>query len=440
MLKSKSILIIKIVATKSNGYRENCRIFIKTRINSAAKGNILDVVTGAITKIKISKDGDKMLSIGLMSGTSLDGVDVALVDIDGFGLNTKVKLLDFLMLPFLPELKARIKQACDREASNVALICSLNVELGEAFLAGCQKILLKNNISASQLDFVASHGQTIWHQPYADDTHRSSTLQIGEGSCIAYALNVPVIENFRVMDMAAGGLGAPLVPYSEYLLYRRTTQLVLLQNIGGIGNVTVIPANARIGDVSAFDTGPGNMMIDEACSELFGEPFDDGGQLAAQGKIISELADELRAHPYLALQPPKTTGREMFGKFFVQDILARYEDSEPHDILFTLTDFTAFTIADSYRRFIFKGEKVAAQIILGGGGAYNRTLITMLQRYLPSCEVVTQEQLGLSSAAKEAIAFAILGNETLHQQASNVPSATGAKEAVVLGKIIPRPR
>lgn len=375
-----------------------------------------------------------------MSGTSLDGVDVALVEIKGAGLTTAVTLLDFLTLPYTASLRQRIETACDKEKSNVALICSLNFELGNVFLSGCQTILTKNKVANDQLDFVASHGQTIWHQPFTDENYFSSTLQIGEGSVIAYGLNIPVIENFRVMDMAAGGLGAPLVPYSEYLLYRKKDRLVLLQNIGGIGNVTVIPPDATLNDVTAFDTGPGNMMIDAACEKLFHLPYDNGGQLAALGKIIPSLAKELRAHPYLAQQPPKTTGREMFGAFFVDDLLSRYHAFNSHDILATLTDFTAFTISDSYHHFVFSGKEDAAQIILGGGGAYNLTLKQMLHDYLPKCDIVTQEELGFSSAAKEAIAFAILGNETLHQHSSNVSSATGAKEAVVLGKIIPQPR
>ncbi|MHC5373096.1 anhydro-N-acetylmuramic acid kinase AnmK [Enterococcus sp. LJL120] len=380
-----------------------------------------------------------MLAIGLMSGTSLDGVDAALVEIHGAGLTTKVQLLDFLTLPLTEVAKAQIKLACDPLASTTPLVSQLNFKLGEIFLEACQKLIEKNQLSNQAIDFVASHGQTIWHQPQKTVGNTPNTLQIGEASVIAYGLQTTVVSDFRVMDVAAGGEGAPLVPYSEYLLYHNTQQTRLLQNIGGIGNVTVIPKENDFSKISAFDTGPGNMMIDEAMGQLFQKAFDESGQTAASGEIIPALQKELRNHPYLNELPPKTTGREVFGKFFVEELLGRYVAEKPADIIRTLTDFTAFSIADSYQKFILPQTGPDVEVIIGGGGAYNQFLLACLQTYLPDISVKTQESLGFSSEAKEAIAFAVLGNETLQGNPSNVPSATNAIRPVILGKIIYSP-
>lgn len=380
-----------------------------------------------------------MIGIGLMSGTSLDGIDAALVDIDGIGTKTKVKLLEATTLPLTDEMKGLIKTACDPKKSNVQSISQLNVKLGYHFLEACQKVCRKANMPEERVDFVASHGQTIWHEP-ASDPYCSNTLQIGDPSIIAYGMKTTVVADFRMMDMAAGGEGAPLVPYSEYILYRSEKKARLLQNIGGIGNVTVLPQACQASDVFAFDTGPGNMVIDEFMMQLYGKPFDESGQTAARGKIISSMQKKLREHPYLAIEPPKSTGRELFGKQYAEIWLELWEKEDKEDLIATVTDFTAYAIADSYRRFVFPkiGTK-NVQVLLGGGGAHNETLRAMLANYLPEVEILTQDEFGQSSDAKEAIAFAIMANETLHGKPSNMPSATGARDAVVLGKIIPNP-
>jgi anhydro-N-acetylmuramic acid kinase len=237
------------------------------------------------------------------------------------------------------------------------------------------------------------------------------------------------------MDIAAGGQGAPLVPYTEYLLYRSNKNR-LLQNIGGIGNVTVIPASCNIDDIFAFDTGPGNMIIDEVVKVLKKAPYDKDGAFAKAGTINKELLKELLDIPYINMEPPKTTGRELFGKEFVDDLLKNWSFLEDVDIIATVTAFTAHSIAENYKRFIFPSYHID-EVIVGGGGSYNNTLIDMLRRLLPNCKVLIQEDLGYSSDAKEAIAFAVLANETLSGLSGNVIGATGAKERVILGNITP---
>lgn len=374
-----------------------------------------------------------MLAVGLMSGTSLDGVDAVLCEVEGYSLHTKIRQIAFHNEPIPKHIKEKIKKCCINEATT-ELICSLNFELGELFAKAAIHVCEQAKVKSNTLAFIASHGQTIFHIPKGYGEFVASTLQIGESAIIAQRCGCPVIANFRVKDMAAKGEGAPLVPYSEFLLYRQKDYGVALQNIGGIGNVTVLGKDTSIDDVIAFDTGPGNMMIDEAMQVLFGKPYDEGGKVAKQGNLIKEMQEELKRHPYIKQTPPKTTGRELFGEHVTKALLARYKDERKEDIIRTLTWFSAYTIAENYRMFVLPFYDIK-EIILGGGGAYNATLKTMLQEELPHQKVVIQEEKGYSSDAKEAIAFVILGNETLHQKFSNVPSATGAKEKVILGNI-----
>ncbi len=381
-----------------------------------------------------------MRGIGLMSGTSLDGIDAALIEINGSGLTTAVSLIDFVTVPIDSGLKEQIQLACDPIKSNVPLICQLNVQLGHAFLDACRKLCAQANVSLDTIDYVASHGQTIWHAP-SDDPLTNSTLQISEPSIIAYGLKTTVVADFRVMDMAAGGQGAPLVPFTEYVLFQSNTKHRLLQNIGGIGNVTVLPKGGTIHDLRAFDTGPGNMIIDQMMRDLFDQPFDSFGQTAAKGKIIPKLQQALRNHPFLTLSPPKSTGREEFGQQFTRGLLAQYAGEPAQDLIATVTDFTAFTIADSYQKFVFPTlGSTDIEVILSGGGAHNQTLCRMIGHYLPDgVPLLNQDAIGGSNDGKEAVAFAILGHETLQGRINNAPAATGAAQGVILGKIIPNP-
>lgn len=380
-----------------------------------------------------------MLAVGIMSGTSLDGIDAVLVDIEGSGLQTKVKVIDFITYDMDEQIRNKIKRACDEKESSVDLICSLNFELGSVFANAVQTLLKKANIESEKLDFIASHGQTIYHLPQNTNQYMASTLQIGEPAIIAYQLNTPVISNFRTMDMASGGQGAPLVPYSEWILYSDPNKNIALQNIGGIGNVTVLNKSLNINDIMAFDTGPGNMMINEAMRELFHQEYDDGGKVASQGKIITSLLNELMQHPYMAKHPPKSTGREEFGESYVQSLIRKYQQYDKYDIVATFTMFTATSMKYHYQNYILDHIDLDL-IIIGGGGAHNKTLLQFIKEIFAPIKVCTQDDLGYSSDAKEAIAFALLGNETMHQCPSNVPLATGAKRPVILGNITPSHR
>lgn len=377
-----------------------------------------------------------MYVAGVMSGTSLDGIDVALVHIDGSGVDSKVELIHFTTVPFCNDMKNDIQQALSIENSNVQLICSLNFKLGLRFANAVKEVCKEANFPLRQLDLIGSHGQTIYHQPQQDGGMIPSTLQIGEPAIIAYETNTTVISNFRTMDMAAGGQGAPLVPYSEIILYRHQTKNRLLQNIGGIGNVTVIPSQLSEKSVIAFDTGPGNVVMDEVCQRLFQLSYDQNGNIAKQGVVVEEVLTYCMNHPFLKMNPPKSTGREQFGEEFVSELLKWFEKHSKENILTTVTRFTASSIVYHYKEFILPYYEID-EVILGGGGSYNDTLVEMIRHGLKEekCALFLQEDIGYSSEAKEAIAFAILANETYHRNPSNVPSATGAKESVVLGNI-----
>jgi len=302
-----------------------------------------------------------------------------------------------------------------------------------------KKVRQEARFSLEQIDVIGSHGQTIYHQPYASGGTVMSTLQIGEPAVIAYETKTKVVANFRVMDMAAGGQGAPLVPHTERILYSHDERTRLLQNVGGIGNVTLIPPKKSPIPVVAFDTGPGNMMIDEACQQLFNVSFDENGRLAAEGKIISELLGDCMNHDYMKLSPPKSTGRELFGTQYTKRLLENYRKHKKEDLLATITMFTASSIVHHYETFIFPAYSID-EVIIGGGGSYNNTLMNMIKAQIGKrCSVYTQEEIGMSSEAKEAVAFAVLANETLSGYPSNVPSATGALSPVILGNITPVP-
>ncbi|WP_308807555.1 anhydro-N-acetylmuramic acid kinase AnmK [Bacillus sp. MCCB 382] len=382
----------------------------------------------------------KRLAVGLMSGTSVDGVDAALVSIEGAGTDTVVELVHYSTAPFPQQVKKKIFDVMSPTDSSTPLLSSLHFELGEVYADAVLKVCQEATISVEDLSFIGSHGQTVYHQPFNTEDSVACTLQIGEPSVIAYRTNTQVVSNFRSMDMAAGGEGAPLVPYTEFLLYRRKDEGRLLQNIGGIGNVTVLPEDCSLDDVFAFDTGPGNMVMDGLCEKLFGLSYDEDGTIAAKGTIHPEAARAWMEweKEFFKKAPPKSTGRELFGEVFVNRILQEYGDLSKEDLIATATYFTALSISDAYKTFIFP-EHPIKEVIIGGGGSYNGTLLHMMRELLPEVTIITQEEIGYSSDAKEAIAFALLANETLHGNSSNVPGATGAKKPVILGSITPCP-
>jgi len=377
--------------------------------------------------------------IGLMSGTSADGIDAVLTKISGYGREIRVEQLDFLFVPFESRVRERILQIGEGTVGGSAEICKMSNLLGMLYGEACLSLCKKAGMKPSEIDLAGNHGQTVWHMPLQEEYLGYSitgTLQIGEDARIAEALGCPVIGDFRVRDMAAGGLGAPLVPYTEYLLYRREDQTVALQNIGGIGNITVLPAGCGPEQVTAFDTGPGNMVMDALTAKLTGgkQSYDQGGRLAAAGRVNEVLLKYLLEDPYLKRKPPKTTGREYYGEKYVTELTAFAAEKgiSLSDCLATATRFTAETIRAGLKSFAPKQPDL---LIIGGGGSKNHTLMKHLRECLPECQVITNEDVGYDSDSKEAVAFAVLANEALGGMANNVPSVTGASHPVVMGKI-----
>ncbi|TLS50922.1 anhydro-N-acetylmuramic acid kinase [Paenibacillus antri] len=381
------------------------------------------------------------LVVGLMSGTSLDGIDAAVVRLSGSGLATKTELVHYESRPYDDKTRERLKDLCTVERSDVAAVCGMNFRLANLFADVAIDAVAGAGLTMDDIDLISSHGQTVWHIPAdtpGDAFLPRSTLQIGDLSVLAKRTGALVVGDFRPADMAVGGQGAPLAPYGDFLLFRSETVGRLLQNVGGIGNCAALPAAARPEDVFAFDTGPGNMVIDQAVFRLSSgaRTFDDGGAWAASGRPDESLVDELMRHPYFDLPPPKSTGREVFGKAYTEAFLeaARARGLSDADIVATATAFTARTIAHAYRRDVFPRCEIG-EVIITGGGAHNRTLLRMLAELLPEQRVTNSRALGFDDDAKEAIIFAMLGNDFLYGVANNLPSATGASRPTVMGKL-----
>ena len=381
--------------------------------------------------------------VGMMSGTSVDGVDAALVEISGTDSEPKVKLLAFENKPYPPQVREKIFSLFTPANATVDKVGYMNFLLGEIYAKSALSVIEKAGMKPEEIDVIGSHGQTIWHAPIPeslDGIPVAYTVQIGEGSVIAERTGILTVSDFRVADMAAGGQGAPLVPFSEYLLYRREKETILLQNIGGIGNMTVMPAGAKPLNVFAFDTGPGNMIIDAVISAVTGgeKTYDAGGETAAKGRVCNALLDILKEEPYYRQPLPKTTGREHFGVQYTEKILSWWKENPipVEDLLATVTDLTAYSIADAYERYVLPKYR-ASEIIVGGGGSYNATLLRfMKERFAPhGVAVRTQEDLGLSSDAKEAVAFALMADCCMRGKANTLPSVTGAEHPAVMGKI-----
>ncbi len=381
---------------------------------------------------------EKKLVIGLMSGTSADGLDAALVEITGHGPQTQVKQLAFVSLPYAEEERREILRLAEGKAGGSADLCRFTFWLGYKSLDACRAVCEKAGVRPQDVDLVGSHGQTLYHIPVPEEylgRAFSSTLQLGEASVISEGLGCPSVSDFRVRDMAAGGLGAPLVPYAEYLLYHREDKSRGLQNIGGIGNITVLPQGGAPEDTFAFDTGPGNMVMDQLTERMTGGRlrYDEGGKLAAQGQADQALLAWMLNDPYLQKKPPKTTGREYYGKEYTDRLVsqARALNVKDWDLLATATRFTAECVRVAIERFCAPKPD---ELIIGGGGSRNPTLLRFFRDAL-DIPVLVNEDLGYDSDAKEAVAFAILANECVHGVCNNVPSVTGARHPVVMGKI-----
>ncbi len=389
------------------------------------------------------REKDSRNVIGLMSGTSFDGIDACLVKITGNGLSTEIEIIEFETYPYKEEIRELIFDASKEQTGRVDKICQLNFTLGKLFADAAGQIAEKSSIPISDIDIIGSHGQTIYHisslKEKADKDVRS-TLQIAESSVIAQETGVTTVADFRTRDIAAGGEGAPLVPYADFILFGRDGIDRAVQNIGGIANVTFLPAGCSINEIIAFDNGSGNMIIDRL-AEIITEgklKYDKDGGLASKGKLNQDLLGRLCSHPYLSIPPPKSTGREDFGIQFSDDLYEelKRDNVDVFDTINTVTAFTAKTISDSYRKYIQPSYKIS-EVVMSGGGVYNPILFQYLKDYLGDMRIRKVEEFGIPSDAKEALAFAILANETICGNTGNVPSATGARERVVLGKIIP---
>jgi len=370
-----------------------------------------------------------------MSGTSLDGVDAALVEVCGGIPFEGLAVRAFFTRPYTAAERGRMA-ALLREAVSLPELTRANMWLGELFAEAALQVIARAGLRPAEVDAVASHGQTVWHVP-PEHGRMGGTLQLGEPSVIAERTGCLTVADFRPRDMAAGGQGAPLVPFADYLLFGSPTRAAAVQNLGGIGNVTWLPRGGTPAEIIAFDTGPGNMVIDALVAHYTGgrDTFDRDGALAATGHVDDVLLAALLAHPYFRQAPPKSTGRELFGAGYAQALRERAEARglSPADTVATATALTAESIARAYRAFLGPIDEV----ILGGGGSYNPTLRAMLAARLPGVPVRTHEDHGISGEAKEAIAFALLGHATLCGIPANVPAATGARHPVVLGKVVP---
>ncbi len=389
------------------------------------------------------REKDSRNVIGLMSGTSFDGIDACLVKITGNGLSTEIEIIEFETYPYKEEIRELIFDASKEQTGRVDKICQLNFTLGKLFADAAGQIAEKSSIPISDIDIIGSHGQTIYHisslKEKADKDVRS-TLQIAESSVIAQETRVTTVADFRTRDIAAGGEGAPLVPYADFILFGRDGIDRAVQNIGGIANVTFLPAGCSINEIIAFDNGSGNMIIDRL-AEIITEgrlKYDKDGELASKGKLNQGLLERLRSHPYLSIPPPKSTGREDFGIQFSSDLYEEFvrDNVDVLDAITTVTAFTARSISDSYREYIQPSYKIS-EVIMSGGGVHNPVLFQFLKEYLENINIRKVEEFGIPSDTKEALAFAILANETICGNPGNVPSTTGARERVVLGKIIP---
>ncbi|MFL6245097.1 MAG: anhydro-N-acetylmuramic acid kinase [Thermoanaerobaculia bacterium] len=380
--------------------------------------------------------------IGLMSGTSLDAIDVAMVRIEKHGLTAKVKLEHFREYPYPPKIRSVVRELFDPKRARIEDICHYDFILGEVFAAAVLRMLKETRIKAESVDLIASAGQTIWHDPELSiiepdvdwiegPLQTRSTFAIGQSAVIAERTGIITVGDLRVRDVAAGGQGAPLVPYFDWVLLRHKSRGRCIQNIGGIGNVTYIPPKANWDQVIAFDTGPGNMIIDELAwiATNGRQTYDVDGALGEIGTVRDELLDRWMSDPYFAKSPPKTTGRELFGAQFAKRIIEESPDVDIHDLIATATALTAESIARAYRDFVQPLGPIH-EVMLAGGGAKNPTLVRMLRERMPKQKLMIYK----ASEAKEAMAMAMIANDSVVGLITNVAGATGGRPTV-LGKI-----
>ena len=387
-----------------------------------------------------------VLAIGLMSGTSHNGVSAALVELDERS-RPPARLIAFQTFPYRGRFRKDLLAASADEKIGAGAISTLNFALGREFGRAAIEIARRARVALSDVAFIGSHGHTFFHLPprRAARGQVASTMQLGESAVIAAATGVPVVADFRTMDVALGGEGAPLAPLAHLWMFADSARGRVVQNIGGIGNATYIAPRARLGDASliAFDTGPGNTMLDALASRISGGRLrmDRGGRIAARGRVNQPLLAKLMRNPYFRRRPPKSTGREEFGAHLLDRIVAEARRMRivDYDLVATVTALTARSIADACRRFIFPRGPVQ-QMIVTGGGARNPTLMRMIAAELPKLEVITADDAGVDGDALEAVAFAVLGYQMLRGRQGNIPTVTGARAPAVLGKLTLPPR
>jgi anhydro-N-acetylmuramic acid kinase len=386
-----------------------------------------------IEKLSHIMSKSKKLAVGLMSGTSLDGIDAALVEIEHAGIETKVNLVSFCTLAYNEEERLGLLELCSPESSPVDKVCAMNVYLGHKFAEASRAVVESAGRTLKEVDFISSHGQTIYHMP-----DHGATMQIGELAVIADATGCLTVGDYRPSDMAAGGQGAPLVPYADHLLFHSLDIGRVVMNIGGISNVTILKSGAQSHEITAFDTGPGNLLIDAIVS--IGSDgalhYDRDGKIAASGKVNEDWLSELLCRDaFILKKPPKSTGREQYSMEFAWDLWAQGNDLQLsfEDITATITAYTSHSIAANFDKHIDSAANIT-EVIVGGGGTRNPVLMANLRSLLKR-NVVSSDEYGIPSDAKEAVSFVVLGNEFLHGNTNNLPSATGASRAVVMGKL-----
>ena len=392
---------------------------------------------------RLQRLGDKTtrVVVGLMSGTSLDGVDAVVARIEGTGDSIELETLSFVSESYSDELRELILRNSASEESSVLELSQINVRLAHLYADAVRRAARKARLSLEDIDLIGSHGQTVHHVPdpmYCAGLDVTSTLQIGDPSVLANLLDIPVVGDFRVADMALAGQGAPLVPYFDYVFFRDEDETRGLLNIGGIANVTVIPAGGGPDHVFAFDTGPGNMVIDSLARILFDEPFDEAGHHAFDGTFDDGMMAELLEDPYFTQEPPKSTGREYFGRPYAERLVTRCREAmgnpKPEDVMATGAMLTVLSIYQAYARFIRERSELDA-LIVSGGGMHNEYLMDRLENTFAPIPVKTVEDYGLDADAKEALCFAVLAHEAVNGTPTNLPSVTGASKPTILGKI-----
>lgn len=374
---------------------------------------------------------------GLMSGTSLDGVDAVLLQISGAGTGTRFRQVAHVRRAFPPALRRMILRNSQPETSRVDEITRLNILLAMRYAVAVRALARAASIPLKRIALLGSHGQTIQHLPTPVKLFGSrvrATLQIGDPTVLAALTGIPTVGNFRPADMAVGGQGAPLVPYFDWLVFRSRTRSRVMLNLGGIANITLLPRGCASAGVTAFDTGPGNMVVDALARALYNRAMDRGGRIGGRGMIINELLAWMKRHPYLRRRPPKSTGREEFGVSFVQSVLERGRRYDRADVVATAAEFTAWSVHDACRRLVRRGGE-PDELIVSGGGVKNMAIMDALGRYFGRRVVRRIEEFGMSCDAKEAVCFAVLANETIHGRPANLPSVTGARRRVVLGTV-----